>query len=114
MFQDESDLCLKLAERKNQLLKYGLAEQPLPVLIGTELTSIVKRLIIINEIRYEADSNIECIDYSFKSFYALQLDYSKEASYPWTFLQQAIYQIDSDDPTVVPALDTFIKDLNLA
>ncbi|XP_074111648.1 uncharacterized protein LOC141535594 [Cotesia typhae] len=112
--KDDNELCVKLVERKNQLLKYGLTEQPLPVLIGAELTSIEKRLVIVNDIRYEADSNIECVDYCFKSYFALQLEYSKESSYPWMFLQEAIYKIDTEDRITVPALDTFIRDLNLA
>ncbi|KAH0537987.1 hypothetical protein KQX54_002732, partial [Cotesia glomerata] len=112
--KNENELCVKLVERKNQLLKYGLTEQPLPVLIGAELTSIEKRLVIIIDIRYEADSNIECVDYCFKSYFALYLEYSKESLYPWIFLQEAIYKIDTEDRTTVPALDTSIRDLNLA
>lgn len=30
MFQNDKELCVKLVERKNQLLKYDLTEQPLP------------------------------------------------------------------------------------
>lgn len=78
------------------------------------MTSIEQRLVIINDIRFEADSNIECVDYWSKSYFALQLEYSKESSYPWMFLQEAIYKIDTEDRTTVPALDTFIRDLNLA
>lgn len=33
-------------------MKFGLSEQPFPVLIGEELTSITKRLVLINDIKY--------------------------------------------------------------
>lgn len=100
-----------LEKRREKLKQFGLSEQPLSVLIGDTLSSITKRLVIINDIQYVVKSTIECVDLTFKSFYSLQLEFSRGAAYPWIFLKDVIYEIDSDADVVIPPLRTFINDL---
>lgn len=97
--------------RKEKLKKIGLSAQPLPVIIGNSIISITKRLVVINDIQYEAKSTLECVDLTFKSFYSLQLKFSREAAYPWLFLKDAIYEIECEDDKLNPPIQTLINDL---
>lgn len=81
------------------------------MIIGDNINNITKRLVIINSIKYEADSTLECIDLTFKSFYSLQLEFSRYAAYPWLFLKDAIYEIKCDDDVLIPSIETLINDL---
>lgn len=70
--------------------------------------------ILINDIKYPANSLIEAIDLCFKSFYALNADYSSDCKMVWQFLQKYVYNIpgkknDSVATNVIAAW----KNLNL-
>ena len=51
------------------------------------------------------------LDFVFKSLYALQLEYPKEAEYVWIILQTEIYEIDSESNKEVPSVKKLINDM---
>lgn len=111
LLQDESQLDGILSARKDKLLACGLFMQPIPVIVGESLQKITKYYVVINNIKYIAASTLDAIDKTFKSCYSLQLDFSKIAVYPWSILQEHVYELKGECDINRPAVATLINDL---
>ncbi|XP_074101015.1 uncharacterized protein LOC141528718 [Cotesia typhae] len=104
-------LVVELKNRREQLKKYGLNEQPIVSIVGDN--QIKSCNIHINEKKYSLSSPLAAVDIAFKSFYSFQLDYPKEAEYPWIVLQHKIDGLKGErDGAVIPSISTFLSDLN--
>ena len=77
--------------------------------------------VIINNYEFKVMTNkiVDAIDYCYKAFFALHLDFSKECKHLWVFLQTYVYKNALDDVrsyTVVTKcieeLEKFIKKQN--
>lgn len=90
---------------------HGLTEQPLLVIIGPSLRNIELSYVCINDIKYRVNSPLEALDITFKSFYALQVQYPREAELPWILLQQYLYRLKNEEDKTISAITTLIADL---
>ncbi|KAJ8670476.1 hypothetical protein QAD02_001735 [Eretmocerus hayati] len=98
-----------LSERTIKLKELGLKEQPIVLIMQSD--KIEKRFVCIGDVHYQVESTIKAIDTAFKSFYGLQLEYPKEASYPWIVIQNAIYGIIRETDIDIPCVKTLVSDL---
>lgn len=78
-------------QRLEKLRKYGLTQQPIVIAIGA-VTNITDVYVSINSIKYKCSDLIEGVDCCFKSFFALNAEYSSDSRPVWEFLQR-IYGI---------------------
>lgn len=101
----------ELSDRRTRILDRKEREQPLAVIVGKTLGSIEVCYVCINDLRYQVASVLRAIDVTFKSFFALQLDYPKDAAYPWMVVQSRIYGICGETDRIVPPVSKFIGDL---
>ncbi|KAL7295782.1 hypothetical protein TKK_0010833 [Trichogramma kaykai] len=108
--KDKIHLETLLAERSEKLKHYGLSNQPVMGFIE-ESGLITESYVYINSFNYEVSSPLQMIDIAFKSFYALQIAYPKEAIGSWMVIQNRIYKIKSETDVEIPTIFTFIKDL---
>ena len=52
--------------------------------------------VVINNLDFKIKSNsiVAAVDYCFKSFFALNIEFSSECKHLWTFLQMYLYRIE--------------------
>ncbi|KAJ1523151.1 hypothetical protein ONE63_001044 [Megalurothrips usitatus] len=80
-----------LEARKLKLQKFGLTDQPLPIIVGP-LEKIERCLVKFDSCEYIVESPLKAIDVAFKSFHALHATYPAESEPMWLFLQKGIYK----------------------
>lgn len=74
---DDLKLRAELKNRRDNLKNYGLTEQPIVAIVGKNKIELCS--VYINDITYKLSSVLQAVDTAFKSFYAFQLMYPKEA-----------------------------------
>lgn len=109
--QNFSDLRNSLSTRVKKLNEYGLSPQPLPIANGPTLDNVTQYLVSINGREYELESAKAAVDITFRSFYALQLQYPREAEYSWMFLENEIYYITGEGDKEFLGIRTLQNDL---
>jgi len=82
----------QLQKREEKLRKYGLTNQPKPVVVGP-VESPTQYLIVLDNFHYEALSPLHAVDGAFKLYHALNAHCPPEAEHIWLFLQKAIFKI---------------------
>ncbi|KAF7994326.1 hypothetical protein HCN44_003416 [Aphidius gifuensis] len=110
---EEDDLDAKLLKKKKFLEQFKLSNQPVVVVIGSDVKTIKKSIVVINNINYEAKSTLEAIDIAFKSFFSLQIKYPEIAENIWRAIQEKFYEIHvpGDKPltSTITNLLSFLK-----
>lgn len=101
----------ELTRRKETCLRYSLTEQPLPVIVGPSICNIVASYVIVNDIRYTAETPLKAIDTCFKIYHTLNAKYPLEAEVPWTFIQTYVYEIHSQYDKKYVSVNTLIADI---
>lgn len=105
---------MELSRRRERILARGEHEQPLAVIVGSTLETIEECYVCINDVRYQVPSPLKALEITFKSFYAFQLDYPKDALYPWMVIQNRLYGIQGESDKVIPCVSKFVADLRQA
>lgn len=97
-------------DRLENLGAQGQTLQPYIVFIGP-LTGIKKiRLVYTAKSSWDFDSPLQALDAAFKSFFATDTGFPAESRHIWTFLQQAVYGIETkSDYTTDPALKAYLS-----
>lgn len=81
--------------RKKKLERYGVSDQPLPIIIGESLSNITKCLVKFDSCEYQMETPLKAIDIAFKSYHSLHANYPAESEAMWLFLQKAVYKFSS-------------------
>lgn len=96
MFQEEESR-EKLQEFVND--RYSFYEskqvtsiQPFVIICGP-LNDILSSHVVIGKIIYDCTTPVEAVDFCFKSFFALHIDYSLACPHLWSFFQKFVFEI---------------------
>ncbi|KAL7302452.1 hypothetical protein TKK_0005103 [Trichogramma kaykai] len=106
---DESELEIVLAERKSDLEKYGLLQQPMLAIV--ENNGLIKKsFVVINDFKYDITSPLQAFDVTYKSFFSLQFVYPKECLMPW----MEVSNLSENTGVDVSNLNNMIDSLSMA
>ena len=83
-----------------------MQEQPLIVVVGEQYIDAC--YVYVNNIKYQLSSPLQAVDIAVKSFYSFQLEYPKEAAYPWIVIQRLIYNIKGETDEQLPCVNTYL------
>lgn len=85
--------------------------QPFLLLVGGNYRSIQSVFIVIDSVRYQANSVLKGLDLLFKIFHVLNAAYPKASEHIWTIIQKCIYKIhtphDKDFPNAMHIINLF-------
>jgi hypothetical protein len=92
-----------LLERKE---KNSSPLQPIVIAIGEEYKYSTQYCVFFNEHCSYFDSILLAVDYCFKLFFVLDLQYNLESYNVWTFIQSMIYMINTGSDIMPPPVRT--------
>lgn len=93
-----------------QSFKKPLGFTPFPVIIGKDLHSIEKCLVVVQpNDRYDVETPQEAIDCTFKVYHALNVMYPHESKNMWLLLQQRVYNVHTNSDEIPPNLIPLMK-----
>lgn len=75
-------------------------------------TNICQNFTVVAGHAIETASLLEAVDVGFKSFYVLDINYTKQCRPTWEFLQHAAYNIDGYESSSVKFLRTTVSSHN--
>lgn len=99
--------------RRTKLAELKVTVQPYIIVVGLSFSSITDSYLIIDNYIYKTHSVLHSLDFAFKVFHALNVDYPKEGEHIWLLIERVIYKINSSD-IKTPAVLTVVKDLENA
>ena len=102
-----------MKKRSEESAKLGVTVQPQVLALGNNISKPEQCFVIINDIVYEMDSIIKSCDICFKSFFVLNVNYPVQCLDPWTFIQRALYRIQTPYDKVVPRVIDLISKLEI-
>lgn len=91
-FQNMNYLESSLQGHRDLMKKHGWTFQPLIVAVG-DLRNLQACYVVINTTKYLFQSLLAAVDFCFKSFYALKLEYPLESRTVWSFFDNYVYKI---------------------
>lgn len=110
LVDETGDIEQKLESKREICLQNGTCMQPLIIVVGDH-HKITNFFVALDNIKFQFNSYLSALDFCFKIFYVLNLEYPHECSLVWTFVQQYFFDIKLDEYSY-PTIDTFIGDLN--
>jgi len=84
----------RLEERRLKPKRYGLTLQPQAVVVGP-VENPSQFLLVLDNYHWELNSPLQAVDSAFKVYMALNAHYPAEARHLWTFVQKAVYGINT-------------------
>lgn len=94
-----------LEERKH------LSTKPIIVVIGTDLFSAHSFFVYFNDIRYKLPTFLKCLDCVFKMFNVLKLEYPKESTSVYNFIQKHFFDISTSTDLITPNITNLLETL---
>lgn len=101
----------QLEQRRNKLASFGLTAQPIPIIVG-EIDNITSSFVSINNILYKVETPLKAVDISFKVYNVLNACYPPEAEMTWSYIEQGIYKLVSQQKKSYVAVNSFIADID--
>lgn len=103
-----------LEARKSKYKSNGLNIQPIIVVIGPELTSVTAFFVYFEDIRYKLPTFLKCLDCVFKMFNVLNLEYPKESTLVYNFIQKHFFDISTNSDVITPNIINLLANLKLS
>lgn len=88
----------------------GLISQPTAIFVGP-IEAIDTAYVVINNVKYKADSPLHAVNLCFQAFWTLDCNYPERANSIWKFLQIAGYQINITDHCS-QAINAIVNDID--
>lgn len=92
---------------KAQQLKVKL--QPLVIAVGLTLSQCCNFYVVIDTYYYRFDDIRTAVDVCFKCVHALHAEYSPQSVAIWSFLQLALYKLQTEWDRVIPQVSKQLK-----
>lgn len=102
----------KLEEITAKYYNSELTIQPFLICVGHTLNSVTDYYVHFDKILYKFDSFLHALDFCFKLFHVLHLEYPKACQGPWTFIQKYIYEISTDSDSTSSNISSLINFLS--
>jgi len=107
-----SDLYSKIQNKVDSCYEKKQTLQPLICIIGDEYIDSKEFFVYYFSNYYELPNIVEAVDLCFKIFHVFNLKYPIKSALVWTFLQNYIYDIDTEFDVKSFALISLISDLS--
>jgi len=108
--QDAGAVCGELKKHSDLHVKYNLRVQPVLVVVGSETVEEVA--VYVNNIKYLALNIVRGLDMLFKTYMALNLEYSCENKNVLLFIQLHIFEIHTKYDKLSPSICSLMKMLS--
>lgn len=86
----------------------SLRVQPLVAVVGSS-ENLKKIMVSVDDILYEIPTILKAMDICFKVHFVFDAAYSIECEQVWTFLQQAIYRINTPTDKKIKAVINLVE-----
>lgn len=78
--------------------------------MGNSFSNITDFYVVVDDNIYRTYSILNALDFTFKSFHALNANYPRESEHIWLVIERFLYKIEVS-PIRIPAVLTLIKEL---
>lgn len=106
VFQIPGDIETFMKNRVNK--KVNL---PYIVVVGQHLQTISDCYVIIQNNIYKGVDVLQCMDFVFKAFHALDTEYPPESEHIWLLIQKYIFEIETKWDKKIPRVSTLFSEL---
>lgn len=110
---DEAHVIDELETKKADKETKRLTLQPYIIAVGPTLAQVTSYIVVIDNCRYSFENVMEAVDMCFKAVWMMNAAYASEAKFVWTFIQKALYGLNSacdENSTSITALISDISD----
>lgn len=91
----------------------SLESSPFIILCG-RIEDVKKCFVVVNNFKFPADNLTKAVEFCFKCYKALQLDFSECCKHVWNFIQKRPYKISLDKGQTLTCVDTLVRNLDSA
>ena len=100
------ELWKSIEEMKKRMSMVKKTLQPLPAVVCDKRTNFTSAYVVIDDKLLLMESPLVAFDTCFKILQALHLCYPVQSLYSWLFVQQALYGIQTEWDSLIPAVES--------
>ncbi|KAF5286258.1 hypothetical protein FQR65_LT12742 [Abscondita terminalis] len=109
----DAEIIPTIEGRKNKYTSLGRTFQPLIIIVGSDLTTIVKSIVVVDNTFYTLPTPLQAVDAAFKIFHSTGACYPEEATDVWLLIQRAFYQFHTNFDRLSQSLKHVLTDLGI-
>lgn len=111
IFQDLKNIPSLIDKRKEKYSGKLHCIQPFILLVGDSPETSERVYIFFNDILYEAENLLKGISVTYQMHFVLNIQYAKECSQVWNFIQEHFYEMSTNGDTKTSALHALLNQL---
>lgn len=109
--QTLGDLEIGIERIRNKAALVDRTLQPFPAVVKNTATGSPQSYVVIDTLRYTADTPLKAVDTCFKIYHALHAEYPIQSEVVWLLLQKGVYDIDTEWDKNTAKLKNLVSDI---